>query len=66
MILAFLLICILSVVIAALSMRDFVLPKEMKQHSDKKPLKGTIVIMKDTIKHYTSSSSSSSVSIGKS
>ena len=60
MIIAVVLIAVVSIALAVRSMKDFETPKEVPQHTGNKKMKGTILIMKDKISHYSSSSSSSS------
>lgn len=50
-------IIVLSLFVSAYSMRDLHTPQQGSGTKHKKNVKGTIVIMKDSIKHYSSSSS---------
>ncbi len=56
---AFILIFILSFFLAIRSMRDFNVPKEVKDMVRENKSKGTILFLKKNIKHYSSSSGSS-------
>ncbi len=61
MILTFILIFIISFILALRSMRDFGLPNEVKKMISEKKIKGTIIFLKNKIvfyKHHSSSSSS--------
>ncbi len=53
------LIILISLVLAARSMKDFDIPKELRMFIDSKRIRGTIVFFKEKIKHYSSSSGSS-------
>lgn len=52
MIFWFLIIFIVSFVLALLSMKDFDPPKEIKYFFDAKKIKGTILFLKEKIMHY--------------
>ena len=57
MIFVFFLISIISFVLTWRSMRDFNLPKELKDLLNARKIKGTIIFFKNKVKHYSSSSS---------
>lgn len=61
MILWFIIILVSSFVLAARSMTDFEIPKEIKYLLDSKRIKGSIIFFKGKAKHYSSDSSRSSV-----
>lgn len=48
----FLLILILSFILALRSMSDFKVPKEIRRIIDSKKIRGTIIFFKGKIKHY--------------
>lgn len=48
----FLIIFIISFLLALRSMSDFKIPKEIRYIIDVKKIKGTILFLKDKIKHY--------------
>lgn len=52
-------IFIFSLILALRSMKDHGLPEEIKKLMSQKKVKGTILIMKDKVNHYSSTSSSS-------
>jgi hypothetical protein len=54
----FLLIFLISIILAIRSMKDFNTPSEVNNIIREKKSKGTIVFFKKNIKHYSSSSSS--------
>lgn len=60
----FVIIFVISFILAIRSMSDFKLPHEISRLITTKRLKGTIVFLKNKIKHYSDSSSSSSSSLG--
>ncbi len=60
MIIIFLVIAVISFLIALRSMKDFSIPQEIKRLLTNKKIKGTIIFFKNKTKHYSSSSSSSS------
>lgn len=60
MIYIFIGILIVSLILAVRSMKDLTVPKEIKAMLTSKKIKGTILFVKDQIKHYSSTSSSSS------
>lgn len=49
----------ISFLLAARSMKDFDVPKELKNVLSVKRVKGSIVFLKDKVTHYSSDSSSS-------
>lgn len=53
----FIAIFIISFITALLSMKDFSLPSEIKRFIEIKKIRGTIVFLKNKIKHYSSFSS---------
>jgi len=53
-------ILVLSFILALGSMKDFTVPKEVRQLFKINKVSGTIMFFKEKIKHYSSSSSSSS------
>lgn len=55
---AIIVILILSIILTFRSMRDFNIPAEVRKLLKIRKIKGTIVFLKDKIKHYSSSSSS--------
>ncbi|MBI5127013.1 hypothetical protein HZA76_00980 [Candidatus Roizmanbacteria bacterium] len=54
------LIFILALILAVRSMKDFGIPKEIRELLISRKIKGTIVFLKGKIKHYSSPSSFSS------
>lgn len=52
MLIAFILILILSIILAVRSMKDFGVPKEVSNIISSKRGKGTILILKDKVLHY--------------
>jgi hypothetical protein len=57
MVLTFILILILALVLAFLSMRDFDVPDEIKKIISARKMKGTIILTKKKVIHYSSDSS---------
>ncbi len=57
---SFVLIFALALFLAARSMKDFGIPKEIKQLLLSRKIKGTILFLKGRTKHYSSPSSRSS------
>lgn len=62
MIYIFVIILILSFLLALRSMKDFQIPQEIKHFLLTKKIKGTIIFFKNKIVHYRHSSSTSSAS----
>jgi len=66
MLLVFLVILIISFILALRSMKDFDMPNEIKKLLQNQKIRGTIIFLKDKIVHYPAqrdySSDSSSVS----
>ncbi|MDO8497183.1 MAG: hypothetical protein Q7S61_01425 [bacterium] len=60
MIYIFIGILIASFILAVRSMKDLTVPKEIQAMLTSRKIKGTILFVKDQIKHYSSTSSSSS------
>lgn len=59
MITTIIIIFVVALLSAIYSMRDFDVPKEIHTLIFQKKARGTIVFLKESIKHYSSSSSSS-------
>lgn len=52
-------ILVISFIMALWSMRDFKMPDEIQKLLMRRKIKGTIVFLKDKVKHYSSDSASS-------
>lgn len=55
----FIAIFFISLILAIRSMKDLDIPQEIRRMLQNRKIKGTILIMKDKVTHYSSTSSSS-------
>lgn len=58
MLIAFVILIVLSILLALRSMSDFHIPKELQKLLKTKNIKGTFIFLKDTVEHHSSSSES--------